>query len=255
MNTENNSNLTEEGAPPPPLADRNYRLACVLFLVGLFLGGLAMQTMQSALGGSPSAVASFLAGLLPFQVCGFALAIAGLWPLLSRYGWRVTLGVKPVSPGASHLWWCVKALCVLYPAVMVVNLISQKICTLLGIPLQLQAVELFGARHPGWPFWMLGLLTAVILAPVTEEILFRQVVFRTLRSMMPLWATGLSAMIFALAHGNAQYFAGLLVVGLFLQHARNTGGLGRSILLHALFNMISFCYIYYSVTFQTNGGA
>ena len=252
MNVENN-NMTEGASPS--LSDRDYRLPCVLFLVGLFLGGLAMQTMQSALGESPSAVASFLAGLLPFQICGFALAMVGLWPALKRYGWRATLGIKPLSQGKSHLWWCVKALCLLYPAVMAVNLVSQKICTLLGIPLQLQAVELFGSRHPGWPFWVLGLLTAVILAPLTEEILFRQVVFRTLRSVTPLWATGLSAIVFALAHGNAQYFAGLLVVGLFLQHARNVGGLGRCVLLHALFNMISFCYIYYSVHFLPHGGA
>ena len=98
-----------------------------------------------------------------------------------------------------------------------------------------------------WPWWLLTLqaFTAIIVAPVGEELLFRGVLYGFIkqrgRPRLALWT---SAVLFAAVHGNAVgflffIFLSMILVALYEQ----TKNIFTPILLHALFNAVNFTLI------------
>jgi len=89
------------------------------------------------------------------------------------------------------------------------------------------------------------LITISVVAPITEELLFRGVLFRTLTWRMPVFiAAAISSLIFALAHGDAIVFILIAFMG-FLQamlYAR-TGNLVVSMMLHGINNLIATSFL------------
>jgi membrane protease YdiL (CAAX protease family) len=85
------------------------------------------------------------------------------------------------------------------------------------------------------------LIAAAIVAPICEETFFRGFVFMGLRRVMPLgWAIVLSALLFALAHGDPGSFVVLFIIGLALAFLRwQTRSLWPGIFLHFLNNGLS----------------
>lgn len=114
-----------------------------------------------------------------------------------------------------------------------------------GLPHDLQdVVQTFQdvAATGGTLAWVVML---VIVAPISEECIFRAGLFRFLSSRMSLrWATLISAVLFALLHQNLFSFLPLtlLGVGLSLVYAK-TGRLIAPIILHMVFNLISVVFI------------
>jgi membrane protease YdiL (CAAX protease family) len=101
----------------------------------------------------------------------------------------------------------------------------------------------------GFEVVLLGLGVG-LLAPVVEELLFRGALLRALlRRTTPPWAVLGSALIFAAVHvvgdpGAGYVFPGLLLLGLVSGYeAYRTGNLGRSMLLHIGFNLLSTIFI------------
>jgi glutamate-5-semialdehyde dehydrogenase len=89
-----------------------------------------------------------------------------------------------------------------------------------------------------WP----GAILAVIVAPLTEEVLFRGLILRGLLSRWPVWPSiVVSALLFALMHLNPAQAPATFALGLALgwMYAR-TRSLGLSILGHALNNLSVF---------------
>ena len=93
---------------------------------------------------------------------------------------------------------------------------------------------------------VLAILLAVVLAPVTEEIVFRGVLFRALDEKFGMWpAAVLSSAVFAVIHFEVLFsqplaLAGLFTVGILLAIAyHRTGSLLVPILGHAVFNAVS----------------
>jgi membrane protease YdiL (CAAX protease family) len=82
---------------------------------------------------------------------------------------------------------------------------------------------------------------AVIAAPVTEEILFRGLLYPILRDRWGMkWAVGVSAVLFAFAHVHAPTFLPLMFLGVMLALAYEySGGLLLSIFIHATFNLFT----------------
>lgn len=82
------------------------------------------------------------------------------------------------------------------------------------------------------------LIASVFVAPFCEEVFFRSFVFAGfLRAMSVGWAVFLSALIFAVAHGDAGSFAVLFFIGLALAFLRwRTNSIWPGILLHAFNN-------------------
>ena len=91
-----------------------------------------------------------------------------------------------------------------------------------------------------------GLLAAVwilaVAAPVTEEFLFRGVLYRAfLAHLRPFWANALQAALFSAMHlANLRGSIVLFIVGLTLGTlTRRSGGLLTAMTLHAIFNLIA----------------
>ncbi|MDD2762501.1 MAG: CPBP family intramembrane metalloprotease [Opitutaceae bacterium] len=80
---------------------------------------------------------------------------------------------------------------------------------------------------------------ALVVAPVSEELVFRAGIFRFLRSRIPRWvAYGVSAGVFALLHANWVSFLPLCILGvIFAMAYERTGRIAVPMLAHALFNL------------------
>ena len=93
---------------------------------------------------------------------------------------------------------------------------------------------------------MLIILSAVLIAPVTEELAFRHIFF----SRAAYWAGGgtaavLTAVLFSALHGNLLPAPSLFFMSLILQAAYGkTGKLTVPILIHSLFNTVSVILIF-----------
>jgi membrane protease YdiL (CAAX protease family) len=92
----------------------------------------------------------------------------------------------------------------------------------------------------------LAILLAVVLAPVTEEIVFRGVLLRALAAKVGMWpAAILSSAVFAVIHFEVLFsqplaLVGLFTVGLLLAIAyHRTGSLLVPMVGHAVFNGVS----------------
>lgn len=87
----------------------------------------------------------------------------------------------------------------------------------------------------------LSVALVVVVAPITEELLFRGVILRGLLGRMrPATAIGVSALLFALVHANPWQFFGPLAIGLLLGWCYvRTGSLLPCILGHAVNNALA----------------
>lgn len=88
----------------------------------------------------------------------------------------------------------------------------------------------------------LEILAAVILAPITEELIFRGLVHTRLRrAFPPVWAAVLSGVAFGIVHGNIIQFLYAAVLGVVLALIMERyGSLLPCILIHIFFNGVSF---------------
>ncbi len=91
---------------------------------------------------------------------------------------------------------------------------------------------------------LLGIF-AIIIAPLSEEYLFRAGLYRLFKSQMPLkWAIVLSALSFSALHWNTLSFLPLFLLGILLNLAyETTGSIRSAFVFHALFNAQNFIYI------------
>ncbi len=98
---------------------------------------------------------------------------------------------------------------------------------------------------------VLALLVAIVIAPIAEEVLFRGVLFRSLRRRIGLWpAAVLSSVAFAGVHVEIVISQPLALVGLFVFGVILAWSLEKfehllvPILAHAVFNAISLSLVF-----------
>lgn len=86
--------------------------------------------------------------------------------------------------------------------------------------------------------WFLALYS-VIIAPISEELIFRGVTLHYAKRIMPFWAANiLQALLFGIFHGNVVQGTYAFVVGLFCGYVCYRGGsIYLSMLFHMLFNI------------------
>lgn len=96
--------------------------------------------------------------------------------------------------------------------------------------------------------FMVGLAT--VIAPLTEELVFRAGLFRFLRSCLPRGlALIIPAIVFALLHGNLVAVVPLCALGVFFAIAyEQTGRISVPIIAHALFNLHTILLVMAGVT-------
>ncbi|MFN9644130.1 MAG: lysostaphin resistance A-like protein [Cyanobacteriota bacterium] len=199
-------------------------------------------------------------------------ALSGLvapWPLsaASRQGLEVlttylSLMVAPLAllallvprtlqppPGGWLQWGWLPPAAVTRPAVKMVLMVLPLVAVA-GWLLQLvwndpggtnPLLEMVLATSDGWALLAFA-LTAVVLAPLFEETLFRGVLLPVVaRHLGAPWAVLISALVFAIAHLSLAELVPLSVLGVGLGVVRwQTGRLGASVCLHALWNGLTF---------------
>lgn len=131
-----------------------------------------------------------------------------------------------------------KALVTTLGLVYLSNLLTLLLTQLIGI-LRGQAVTNPVGSLAGYPT-VLNLLLGCVIAPLSEEYLFRYLLLNRLRPYGDKFAILASALCFGLFHGNLnQLFYAFAVGALFAYVVLRTGCLWQSILLHALINFAS----------------
>lgn len=98
---------------------------------------------------------------------------------------------------------------------------------------------------------VVAFLLTVIVVPVVEEAVFRGVLLGSLQQRLSqAWAIGISAATFSVFHlagpGSVVVLIPLFVVGLVLGYVAAAGGIGRSMVLHAGFNLIPAVVLFFS---------
>jgi membrane protease YdiL (CAAX protease family) len=98
--------------------------------------------------------------------------------------------------------------------------------------------------------WLFMVGLATVIAPLTEELVFRAGLFRFLRSRLPRGlALIIPAMVFALLHGNLVAVVPLCALGVFFAIAyEQTGRISVPIIAHALFNLHTILLVMAGVT-------
>lgn len=87
-----------------------------------------------------------------------------------------------------------------------------------GIDLSGETYVEFMLRQLSWPGFAVFALTAIVIAPVTEEIIFRRVIFSFLASKSSrIGSVLLCSLIFALIHVNLKNLPALFVLGIVFQ--------------------------------------
>jgi membrane protease YdiL (CAAX protease family) len=89
------------------------------------------------------------------------------------------------------------------------------------------------------------LLLAILVAPLTEEFLFRGIIYPAAKKYVsPLYATLISGFLFAAIHLHLPSFLPLMLLGMLLCRVLElTGSLWTGVLIHACFNAITALFL------------
>jgi hypothetical protein len=91
-------------------------------------------------------------------------------------------------------------------------------------------------------------LTAVVIAPVLEEMIFRGIILEGfLKNYSPLKSILLASLLFGLAHLNIWQFIGAFLIGVFISWIYwKTKSLGLAVGIHITNNLVSYLAMYFS---------
>ena len=224
--------------PPPGVGPGQRRwltYAIVGYVVGLFVAVLAEGAWVSAHGNNTNSLGAVVAGTVGLWVgfvgsAAWATAGAGSESLIRDFGLRfrpVDVVIGAVAGVGSQ-----------YGLDYLVYLPFQSNRRLIhevGQP----AEHLAGLAHGGG----VVLLVAVVVvgAPIAEELFFRGLLLRAISARIGnVWAVGISAVAFGLAHYEALQLPVLVLFGAILGLlVVRTGRLGPSICAHAAFNAVA----------------
>lgn len=220
------------------------RLFMILFL-GLATVGLASNLVDRLAGGEPDEARQALVGLIGtmvFQVV--ALGAVGWFVRENRTTWGEAFGLRE-----DRLAWlalvAVAATVAVFPISLALMWVSQKVMMWLSLEVvaqptvrALETVNSIGQK-------LLFGAMAVLLAPVVEEVVFRGILYPTIKGLgyrrAALWLT---AFVFALTHANAVTFLSLVFLAVLLTLLyEQTGSLWAPIGAHGLFNLANFTWL------------
>jgi membrane protease YdiL (CAAX protease family) len=231
------------------LTDKPWRPDQVFqLLIGLFasrfLGMLILGGVHATKWLSESAfqALTILIGTLSFHGVAFVL----IWLLLRAYHlkWSEAFGFAAPRLGRSLLLAILVAMAVL-PIAWSLGQLSARIMTGLHFqPVVQSPVQILQAGS-NLPLKLTIGLIAIVVAPFVEELVFRGLVYPTLKQQgfprLALWGTSL---LFAAVHENAMIFLPLTFLAVILTLLyESTENLLTSILTHSLFNFVNFFWV------------
>ena len=214
-------------------------VALVIYFLGqLVVGLVAGLALALVAGGIEGSSTGLLVATVVSQVVGLLLAL-GYLSLRRRLSWRV---LGPVRPGVVPV---LLGLAVGFGGTLLAYTINAVVTFALDLeaPVEQQLLEdvLSGGLAS-----VVVVIAAVVMAPLAEELLFRGLLFQSLRRRLGLWfAAIVSAMVFCLVHVEIIVSQPLALLGLFALAVllawsfHRTGSLVVPIVAHATFNAIS----------------
>ena len=214
----------------------------VLIFIGpnlavLAAGGLA-DGLETVTRPSTAELIFSLAVTLVFQI---GIFFAALLPLLAA-GRPFTRLFGPTRGTA--LMWAIGIGAGVLTSVVALS-VNASLALLLEAEDPVEQQILQDALAGGAPL-VLAVLIAVVAAPITEEVIFRGILFRALAGKFGLWVGAVaSSVVFALIHFEIFFsqpiaLAGLFTVGMLLALAYHlSGSLLVPVLGHAVFNAVS----------------
>lgn len=153
---------------------------------------------------------------------------------IEAFGWRSPTGAT-VAKGFGI------GLLILFASGVVTSAVLELAREILGYtPEVTNTLEQF---HGGWE--VVGAVVAVVLAPLCEEVLFRGVLFGGLRRRFAFWpAAAISALLFAVVHGDPVRLPALFVTGLLLARVfERTHRLAAPMVAHLTLNLIAVLFL------------
>jgi membrane protease YdiL (CAAX protease family) len=102
-----------------------------------------------------------------------------------------------------------------------------------------------------WRGLLIPLLLAGVLAPITEEMLYRLFTFLPMKDRWGLWGGAIgSSLLFACMHFNLYWFGEMMVVGMGLAFVYySTGSLVSAIVAHSVINTSKILLLFFGIHF------
>jgi membrane protease YdiL (CAAX protease family) len=179
--------------------------------------------------------AGMLLGIILFKLCferhSARPAAAPSWPRRAAQGLATYMIALPLIAATAVIWQQLLQHCG-------VKLEEQE---LIGIFARSKSPRLIGAM----------IFLGCLVAPITEELIFRGGLFRYARTRTPRWiALLVPAVLFAALHQNLASFAPLMVLGIVFSLAyERTDDIVVPIIAHGLFNLNTFLLIFAGINF------
>lgn len=200
---------------------------CALCLLNNFLFPFFVDYFKIAL---PFSVKLFLPQFLNIALLGISACTFRNIPLKEKFQWNIP-SPFPVMP-------IVTAVLFLLVSSLSLGYAMYTAGEYLNIELPQQSLPDLIRKNPYSPQALMIIFSAVIIAPVTEECMFRRFFFAKVNMFFNYHtAAVITAATFSALHCNLLHAPALFVMGLILQGTmRKTGSLLTPILIHSLFN-------------------
>lgn len=221
----------------------------LVFAVVVFLSGLVTQGVVAQVFGKAIAASANKTGLEIFAygaaLHGGFLAAVLLFPSVRRR-FQINLGPEPPAlrraanvPWSSVLRYSAGTLIVALPIIALLSLGWTALLRVFSLPDAPQDLIAIFAQTKSVSVIAGMLLVACVLAPLSEELLFRAGLYRVIRQKLGrVPALLISALLFGALHQNWAGFLPLAVLGMLLALAYEaTGSIRVPIIAHALFNL------------------
>jgi membrane protease YdiL (CAAX protease family) len=230
------------------LTDKPWKLADFLgvmaLLIALLTMGIASNLMATASPGDtapvPGRIVNFVIALCLY---GTIFAIVHLMVQNRGTSWRAAFGFK--SPRqVSALLMALGVTLIAFPITYCLGILSSEFMTHVHLtPVPQQSVQLLQETVSIEPQIYLAVM-AIVVAPITEELLFRGVLYPFVKQhgypRLALWGT---AILFGVLHLNLMTFLPLTFLGLLLAWLYDmTDNLAAPIFAHSLFNLVNFLW-------------
>ena len=229
-------------------------LAIIIFIGAQILAGIVMSLVPVLLGWSDGHAKNWLnhslaAHVIFYLLIGLFIVFATrLFLKWQSTDWRA-IGFR--RPKSSDPLYSLAGFPIYIVSFALITALIKALVPSLNIG---QAQDLgFNSSYHGIQLFLIG-LALIVIAPVTEEIIFRGLIFGSLKKSLPIiYAAILTSLLFAAGHlleggsGGLLYIAAIdtFVLSMVLVYLRQkTGGLWSSIGLHALKNSIAFVSLF-----------
>ena len=249
-------NLERGDALPYPLChmlpDRKWNLESVLMLfsglmISIFLGmcvALVLKKIFPHLAPADERFFVFIISTVSFQ--GVALLLTHRFLRQHEVGWREFLGLD--QAGWNRVLWLALGVAALaLPVALLLNALSEMVLVTLRGKAEMQPTMKILELTVGTFRRVCFGFTAVLLAPVVEEILFRGLLYPAIKLRgYPKCALIGTSLLFAAIHGSLMTLVPLFFLAVvFVWLYERTGTLAAPIAAHSFFNTVNFFIFIY----------